>query len=210
MLGDAYLRSRLNGRSQAENYEELLKERKDSPCTPEQQAGTDAGIARKIIEMVADDAIRLVIVRHIAADDDEPLDEDEIVSDTTACLVGDDCGCLDPDDPQVTALLRKVEALVREAVQGRERLIEEVKRTLQQLNVCEACEGVGELLYPCTGCGENHPPGGGIECNGDGGGPMECPCCDGSKVRDKDAAALLSRLDSTTPQPNTEKGGVDD
>lgn len=40
--GDAYMRSLFNGKSQAENYAELLVERKDSPCTPEQQAGVDA------------------------------------------------------------------------------------------------------------------------------------------------------------------------
>lgn len=34
---DAYMRMRVNGRSQGENYEELLEERKDSPCSPDQQ-----------------------------------------------------------------------------------------------------------------------------------------------------------------------------
>ncbi len=29
-------------KDQAECYSELIKERKDNPCTPEQQAGTDA------------------------------------------------------------------------------------------------------------------------------------------------------------------------
>lgn len=37
--GDAYLRSLGCGKSQAECYEEILKERDDDPCTPEQQAG---------------------------------------------------------------------------------------------------------------------------------------------------------------------------
>lgn len=37
--GEAYLRSRFNGKSQSENYADLLRERKSSPCTPEEQAG---------------------------------------------------------------------------------------------------------------------------------------------------------------------------
>jgi len=36
---DAYMRSRWTGHSQAEEYKNLLNNRKDSPCTPEQQAG---------------------------------------------------------------------------------------------------------------------------------------------------------------------------
>jgi len=38
---DAYMLSRKNGKSQGDNYFQLLEERKDNPCTPEQQAGTD-------------------------------------------------------------------------------------------------------------------------------------------------------------------------
>ena len=42
--GDAYRRYRCDPfRSQAEHYSELISERKDNPCTPEQQAGEDAG-----------------------------------------------------------------------------------------------------------------------------------------------------------------------
>jgi hypothetical protein len=40
--GDAYLRSRATGKSQTECYYELLDERKDNPCTPEQQSGIEA------------------------------------------------------------------------------------------------------------------------------------------------------------------------
>jgi hypothetical protein len=36
---DAYIRMRETGRSQGECYRELLEERKDNPCTPEEQAG---------------------------------------------------------------------------------------------------------------------------------------------------------------------------
>lgn len=36
---DAYLRMLGNEKSQVENYYLLLEERKDNPCTPEQQAG---------------------------------------------------------------------------------------------------------------------------------------------------------------------------
>jgi hypothetical protein len=36
---DAYERSLINGRSQSENYFELLRERMDKPCTPAQQRG---------------------------------------------------------------------------------------------------------------------------------------------------------------------------
>lgn len=36
---DAYFESRVNGRPQADEYRRLLDERKDSPCTPEEQQG---------------------------------------------------------------------------------------------------------------------------------------------------------------------------
>lgn len=36
---DAYLKSRLGFRSQSECYHKLLEERKDNPCTPQEQAG---------------------------------------------------------------------------------------------------------------------------------------------------------------------------
>lgn len=39
--GDAYILSRWNGKSQAVNYVDLLEERKDNLCTPEQQSGKD-------------------------------------------------------------------------------------------------------------------------------------------------------------------------
>lgn len=45
---DAYLRHRLNAdKSQAEYYQIMIEERKDNPCTPEQQAGEDAEICPK-------------------------------------------------------------------------------------------------------------------------------------------------------------------
>lgn len=37
--GDAYLRARTGGKSQAEHYEELLRERKDKPCSQKDQLG---------------------------------------------------------------------------------------------------------------------------------------------------------------------------
>jgi hypothetical protein len=37
--GDAYMRSMWNGKSQAQNYQDLLQERKDNPCSKEQQTG---------------------------------------------------------------------------------------------------------------------------------------------------------------------------
>ena len=37
--GDAYLRAYGSSKGQSECYQELLKERKDNPCTPKQQAG---------------------------------------------------------------------------------------------------------------------------------------------------------------------------
>jgi len=41
--GDAYMRMRCDSsKSQAEYYRDLLNERKDNPCTPEEQAGLDA------------------------------------------------------------------------------------------------------------------------------------------------------------------------
>ena len=36
---DAYVLSRTLGGSQADRYQQLLKERKDNPCTSEQQRG---------------------------------------------------------------------------------------------------------------------------------------------------------------------------
>ena len=37
--GDAFSRSHFGGTCQADEYEKLLKERKDNPCTPREQAG---------------------------------------------------------------------------------------------------------------------------------------------------------------------------
>jgi hypothetical protein len=37
--GDAYWRARLDGRPQTEHYQELLKERKDNPCSKSEQLG---------------------------------------------------------------------------------------------------------------------------------------------------------------------------
>jgi hypothetical protein len=37
--GDAFIASKISGRSQPEEYHRLLDERSESPCTPEQQAG---------------------------------------------------------------------------------------------------------------------------------------------------------------------------
>jgi hypothetical protein len=36
---DAYLRAYGSGKSQSECYRELLEERKDNPCSPQEQAG---------------------------------------------------------------------------------------------------------------------------------------------------------------------------
>lgn len=37
--GEAFLRARIDGRAQVEHYAELLTERKDNPCTADEQAG---------------------------------------------------------------------------------------------------------------------------------------------------------------------------
>ena len=37
--GDAWLRSQTTGKSQADCYRELLRERDDNPCSPKEQAG---------------------------------------------------------------------------------------------------------------------------------------------------------------------------
>ena len=37
--GDAYTRSRCNGKLQGDNYNDILAERINNPCTPEEQAG---------------------------------------------------------------------------------------------------------------------------------------------------------------------------
>jgi len=34
-------------KSQTEHYQDLIEERKDKPCTPEQQAGHDATVCKK-------------------------------------------------------------------------------------------------------------------------------------------------------------------
>lgn len=39
--GDAYMRMRVNGKSQAENYHDLLEERKENPCSPKEQSGEE-------------------------------------------------------------------------------------------------------------------------------------------------------------------------
>jgi len=41
---DAFTRSRWSGKDQADCYHDLIEERKDNPCTPEDQAGYDAKI----------------------------------------------------------------------------------------------------------------------------------------------------------------------
>lgn len=37
--GDAYLETLMRGGSQTEHYKRLIEERRDSPCTPKEQAG---------------------------------------------------------------------------------------------------------------------------------------------------------------------------
>lgn len=72
-------------------------------------------IARKIITEVCDHAIGLAIVRHmLVAEDRDELDELEISQDVVACMVGDDTGCLDPDDPKARETLDKVAAAIRD------------------------------------------------------------------------------------------------
>ena len=44
---DAYFESRVSGKGQSDCYTELVQERKDNPCTPEQQAGMDAEECQK-------------------------------------------------------------------------------------------------------------------------------------------------------------------
>lgn len=36
------MRTMVNGKGQAENYRELLEERRDNPCTPDEQRGAEA------------------------------------------------------------------------------------------------------------------------------------------------------------------------
>jgi len=44
---DAYLRSLDSLKDQSECYSELIQERNDKPCTPEEQAGKDAYFCKK-------------------------------------------------------------------------------------------------------------------------------------------------------------------
>ena len=46
--GDAYMRTHTNPmKDQAEHYQDLINERKENPCTPEEQAGYDATVCDK-------------------------------------------------------------------------------------------------------------------------------------------------------------------
>ena len=45
--GDAYLLARSSHRSQTEYYQQLIKDRADNPCTPEEQAGEDATVCKE-------------------------------------------------------------------------------------------------------------------------------------------------------------------
>ena len=45
--GDAYRRMLENGKGQAENYWDLLEERKDNPCTSAEQLGQWADVAQQ-------------------------------------------------------------------------------------------------------------------------------------------------------------------
>lgn len=44
---DAYWRMLQNGKGQSENYQELLDERKDSPCSEDEQRGIEAALEEK-------------------------------------------------------------------------------------------------------------------------------------------------------------------
>jgi hypothetical protein len=62
----------------------------------------------EIVERVAEDAVKLAILRHgLSVDPDaDPIGDDEIVKDVIACLTGADIGCRDEeelDDPDLCA-----------------------------------------------------------------------------------------------------------
>ena len=60
-------------------------------------------LARRIVERVAETAVRLAIVRHsLVTEDDDTLDEDRIVEDIQNCCLGDETGCLDPEEMDET------------------------------------------------------------------------------------------------------------
>ena len=46
---DAYVRAQLEGGTQVEHYKDLLAERKDTPCSPEDQSGEGS----RIIDLMA-------------------------------------------------------------------------------------------------------------------------------------------------------------
>ncbi len=58
---DAYMKNFSNGKGQAENYSFLIEERKENPCTPEEQAGKDARTCpkchRKTIHQIMSECI---------------------------------------------------------------------------------------------------------------------------------------------------------
>lgn len=50
--GDAYMRTHTDpSKTQAEHYSNLIEERKNNPCTPEEQAGVDADFCTKCNKM---------------------------------------------------------------------------------------------------------------------------------------------------------------
>lgn len=100
----------------------------DAPAISEEE------VARTIIQKVCAHSIPLAIVRNmLSAEDGEEIVDEEIVADTVACLVGDDTGCLDPDDPKATETLDFVEAAIREVSGPLGEQLELCRETLTKL-----------------------------------------------------------------------------
>jgi len=71
---DAFTRSRTDtSKCQAEHYQDLINERKDNPCTPEEQAGMDAKICPKCKRRAIHQIIDICMNCGFNNKQDEPL-----------------------------------------------------------------------------------------------------------------------------------------
>ena len=70
---DAHSRMRATGKDQAECYRELLEERKDNPCTPEEQAGEGATECPKCKRMTVHQYAHVCMICGLEAEQGESV-----------------------------------------------------------------------------------------------------------------------------------------
>lgn len=92
--------------------------------------------ARELIAEIVKDAVNIAVLRgDLVKADDEEMDVDELVEDTTRVLCGDECGCLDPDDPDDLAKINRIPNLVADfAASETQALQEQVKMLTEALD----------------------------------------------------------------------------